>query len=86
MDENIKYINLKVDELPDHIRVHKGTFTAIYVNNVEPIEEQLEEAKQEILRLKIELRKAKNKLYDKNRTINRMRDDEFNTVHFDGDR
>jgi len=47
------------------------------------LEEQLEEANKEILRLKIELRKAKDKIYEKNRAINHMKEDEFNTVHFD---
>ena len=49
------------------------------------IEEQLAEALKEIQRLKIALRDANDKVCERNRTINRMRDDEFNTVHFDRD-
>jgi len=85
MNVKSNHINIKVDELPCYIRVHKGTFTAVYTNDENDIQGQLEEANKEILRLKIELRKAKDKLYDKSRDINRMRDDDFNTVNFDRD-
>ena len=83
MNVKSNHINIKVDELPCHIRVHKGNFTAVYTNDENDIEGQLEEANKEILRLKIELRKAKDKIYEKNRAINHMKEDEFNTVHFD---
>lgn len=40
------------------------------------------EALKEIKRLKKELREAKNKLYRKSRTINKMRDEDFDRVDF----
>jgi len=42
--------------------------------------ERIQKLELEVSRLKRELRDAKNKLYTKNRTINKMKDDDFNKV------
>jgi len=44
---------------------------------------QIEEQEKEITRLKTELRVTKDKLFDKNRRINRMIDDTYDEVRLD---
>ena len=51
--------------------------------NLEEAEQKIEEQEKEILRLKIELRKAKDKLYDKNREVNKMIQQNYDEVRLD---
>jgi len=47
LDAKGKIINITVDEFPEHIRVHKGSYTAVYTNTVEEgnIEEEISKCK-----------------------------------------
>jgi len=55
---------------------------ALYKAKSEYYQEIYEEAQEEIKKLKNQLRETKDKLYDKNRAINQMRDEDFNRVDF----
>ena len=55
---------------------------ALYKDKAKYYQELYKEAQEEIKKLKRQLREAKDKLYDKNRAINQMRDEDFNRVDF----